>query len=118
MVPWPIALLALWYGALATSSAAMVWKILTGQLHQSLLWATVGFVFSGATMYGLVLLKSWARRLAVSVSCGMIALLLFVAGLLVMYGRPLGGILVAVAAGLHVMIIRYLQRQTVKAHFS
>ena len=117
MIPWPIALLSLFYGAIATCSVVAAWNILTGRSHQLLIWALVWLGVSGGAMCGLPLLKSWARHLAIFGSTVMAVLVLAVAGLLVMSGRPLGGLVATLAAGIHVLIIRYLRRPAVKAWF-
>ena len=43
--------------------------------------------------------------------------MLVIAALLVMAGRPLGGLFATAAASVHVVLIRYLQRPSVRAHF-
>jgi hypothetical protein len=117
MVPWPIALLTLFYGVIATISAATVWKIVTGVSGQSLIWPVAWLALSGSAMCGLPLLKPWARGLAVFGSALLALVSLAFAGLLVMAGQPLGGLLATLGAAIHVLVIRYLQRPVVKAYF-
>ena len=117
MVPWPIALLAMLYAVIATSSAAGLWKIAVGASRQSPLWPMGWLALSVAAMVGLSLLKSWGRRLAVIGLALIVITMLAVAALLVMAGRPLGGLLATVAASVHVVMIRYLQRPATKAYF-
>lgn len=117
MVPWPIALLSLFYTTLAVVSAATLWKILTGESPQSLAWAAVWFGLSAGLMCGLPLLKPWARRLAVYVSWLLVVTTLAIAGVLVAGGRPLGVLWTTVASGMQVLVIRYLRRPTVRAWF-
>jgi len=118
MIPWPIALLCLFYAALTAASAAAVWKIATGASGQPLVWAAAWLSLSCAVMCGLPLLKAWARTLAVFGAILMAALSLAVAGLLVISGRPMEALLATLAAGVHVLIIRYLRRPAVRAMFS
>ena len=117
MVPWPIALLALFYAAIATISASTVWKIATGQAHQSLVWPVGWLALSAGAMCGLPLLRPWARHVAIAGSALTALITLAVAGLLVMGGRPLGALAATLGAGVHVLIIRYLQRQATKSYF-
>lgn len=117
MVPWPIALLTLCYGALTAASAALVWKILSGSVAQPLPGALAWLVVCGAMMLGLPLLKPWARRLAILASAALLMLTLAVAGALVMSGRPGGAVLAALGSSVHVLVMRYLRRPSVKAHF-
>ena len=46
MVPWPVALLALFYGVVAAMSAANLWKILAGVSDKPVAWALVWVVLS------------------------------------------------------------------------
>lgn len=118
MVPWPIALLTLFYGAIAAASTAMAWKSLIGISHQPLIWALLWLALSASVMCGLPFLKRWARAAAIFGSVLMAVLILAVAGLLVMHGRPLGALLATMGAGLHLLIIRYLRRPSIKAMFA
>ena len=124
MVPWPIALLSLFYGVIAAVSAAIVWKILAGVHHpgpvgagQSIMWALCWLVLAIGVTCGLPLLKAWARGWAVFGSVVMMITTLAVAGLLAASGHPLGALIATVSAATHVVIIRYLQRPAVKAYF-
>ena len=118
MVPWPIALLTLFYGLLAAVTGATVWKIITGTLQRSIVWPVVWLALSTAVMCGLPLLKPWARRLALIGSAGLGLITLAVALLVAGAGRPGLGMLGALLAGTHVIVIRYLRRPTVKAYFN
>ena len=117
MVPWPIALLTLFYGMLATISLGMVWRIVTGASHQPLVWALLWLGLSAGVMCGLPLLKAWARTLAVFGSVVMMVLMLMIAAFVINAGHPLGALLTTFGAGLHVVIIRYLQRPVVRKLF-
>ena len=117
MVPWPIALLTLFYGIIAAASAAMVWRILGGQVYQPLIWAISWLLLSGSIMCGLPLLKSWARMLAVFGSVLLTILALAVAGLLAMSRHPWGALLATLGAGVHVLVIRYLRRPIIRGYF-
>ena len=118
MVPWPVALLTLFYAAIATMSASTVWKIVTGQTHQPLVWPVGWLALSTSAMCGLPLLRPWARGVAIAGSALMALITLAVAGLLVRAGRPVGGLVATLAASVHLVIIRYLRRPSVKAYFS
>jgi len=117
MVPWPIALLTLFYGVIATLSAATIWQIATGAVARPLLWPVLWLTVSAGVMYGLPLLKPWGRSLAILASWLMVAVTLAIAGLVVMAGRPVLGLLATVSGTVHVVAIRYLRRPMVKAYF-
>ena len=117
MIPWPIAFLTLFYGVIATLSAATIWRIATGVIARPLLRPLAWLAVSSSVTFGLPLLKSWGRTVTVAASALMALTTLAVAGLLVVGGRPLAALLVAVAAGGHILVIRYLQRPAIKAYF-
>lgn len=117
MVPWPIALLSLFYGVIATLSAATVWKALSGAGDRPFLWPAMWLALSTGVMCGLPLLKPWARGLAVAASTLLVAITLAVAGVVVLAGRPLMALVATVGAAVHVIAIRYLTRPQVKAWF-
>ena len=118
MIPWPIALLTLFYGLLAALCGATLWKIAIGAGERSALWPLAWLVLSAAVMCGLPLLKSWARRLAVASSAGLGLVTLGFALLVAGVGRPWLGLLGTLLAGTHLIVIRYLRRPTVKAWFA
>jgi hypothetical protein len=118
MIPWPIALLSVFYAMVATLSAAMVWRIATGAVSRPLLWPILWLAVSAGVVCGLPLLKPWARALTVVTSWLMVALTLAVAGLVVAAGRPAIGLLATLSGAVHVVAIRYLQRPAVKAYFN
>lgn len=117
MIPWPIALLSVCYGLVAAVSATLVWKVATGAAHQPLVWPVAWLALSGGIMCGLPLLKPWARRLAIVGSGLLMVVTLSVAGLLIINGRPLAGLLATIGASLHVIVIRYLNRPQVRVWF-
>lgn len=117
MVPWPIALLTLFYGLLAAVSAAAVWKIATGALSRPIIWPVVWLTLSATLMCGLPLLKPWARRAAVFGSAALAAVTLAFAAVVAGSGRPALALAGALLAGTHFIIIRYLQRPQTKAYF-
>ncbi|MBI2496350.1 MAG: hypothetical protein HYY90_01975 [Candidatus Omnitrophica bacterium] len=117
MVPWPIALLSLFYGVIATVSAATLWKTFSGASDRPLLWPAMWLALSSGVMCGLPLLKPWARGLAVAASALLVAITLAVAGVVVLAGRPLMALVATVGAAVHVIAIRYLTRPAVKAWF-
>ena len=117
MIPWPIALLTVFFGALATISVARAVKILTGLTAGSLIWQLIWTVVCAGAMAGLPFFKPWARRLAVSGLIGMTVATLSVAGLLVMRGRPLAALLATCGSVVYMIALRYLGRPQVKAWF-
>ena len=117
MIPWPIALLTLFYGLLAAVSAATAWKIATGAISRPIIWPIAWFTLSAALMCGLPLLKSWARGGAVAGSAALAAVTLAYAGILTAAGHPWLALAGGFLAGTHFIIIRYLKRPAVKAYF-
>lgn len=117
MVPWPIALLSVFYGILAASAAAMAWKAIAGLGHQGWVGPAVWLAISAALMIGLPLLKAWARRLAIIGSGVLLLVALGVAGICVTQGRPGWALLSTLTASFHVLVIRYLQRPSIKEYF-
>ena len=118
MIPWPIALLTLFYAVIATASAAKVWKILAGVSEQAILWPLSWFVLFSIIMCGLPLLKPWARRLAVFGSLILMIACLAVSALLIVTSQPIGALCATVASGVQFLMIRYLRRPFVRAYFS
>ena len=118
MIPWPIALLAVFYAVVATLSAATVWKITVGTVARPLIWPLAWLIVSGGAVFGLALLKSWGRVLTIVASVGMAVTSLAIAALLVRASRPVAALLSTLVAGGHMLVIRYLQRPAVKAYFS
>ena len=117
MVPWPIALLALFYGALASLCGATLWKIAIGAGERSALWPLAWLALSAAVTCGLPLLKPWARRLAIVGAIGLGIITLGFALLIAGAGRPGLGFVGALMAGIQLVVIRYLRRPDVKAYF-
>jgi len=118
MIPLPIALVVLFYAVLATLSAVTVWKIVTGLIAQPVIWPVAWLALSGSVVFGLSLLKNWGRGLAIVASSVMILIMLALAGLLVVGGRPLAGMLATLTAAVHVVVIRYLHRPVIRAYFT
>ncbi len=118
MIPWPIALLALFYGVNATVSAATAWKIVFGAVDRPLLWPLAWLAVSAGAMFGLALLRPWGRVLAITGLVLIAVVALTYAGLFVMAGRPLAGLAATGLAGVQVVVIRYVRRPMVKALFT
>ena len=119
MIPWPIALLSVFYGVIATSSASVLWQIAMGQTHRALIWQVMWFGLSAGATCGLALLKPWGRRLAIWTSILLMVVMLSIAGLLTLVARePLLGLVMTLGASLHVLVMRYLGRPSVKAYFA
>ena len=117
MVPWPIALLTLFYGIVAAVSAATLWRILIGVTERPMAWPLVWLALSAGAMCGLPLLQAWGRRCAVWTSWLLTASTLAGSALLVASGRPAAGLAVTFSAALHLLVIRYLTRPSVKRWF-
>ena len=117
MIPWPIALLTLYYAVIATLAGASAWQIVNG-LSQRPLWSQVAWlVLCGGAMIGLPLLKSWGRRLAIIAAVALGLTTLAVAAGLVAMHRPGLGLVAAFTVAAPALVIRYLQRPTVKTWF-
>ena len=117
MIPWPIALLTLFYGALAAASAATVWKIAIGLTDRPISWPLAWLAASVGLMCGLPLLKPWARQLAIAGSWMLVATTLAIAGLLARADRPIAALGATLGCTIHLIVIRYLGRPSVKVHF-
>ena len=117
MIPAPIAMLAVFYGVIAATSGASLWKIIIGRSSQPFLWPSMWLALSVGAMCGLALLRPWGRRLAIWASALLMVATLAVSALLVSAGRPWIGLMVTLSATCHVMVIRYLQRPLVRQLF-
>ncbi len=117
MVPWPIALLALFYGVIATLSAAMVWRTAHGEISLRFAWATLWLICSAGATGGLPLLRPWGRTLAIWTSALLMVATLAVAAVLVAAGRPGIGLAVTLSTACHYVMIRYLKRPAVRRWF-
>ena len=118
MVPWPVALLTLLFGVIATLSLATIIKILTGFVSRPLMWPMMWFAVSAGSMAGLPLLKPWGRRLAVWGLVAMTVVTLSIAGLLILQGRPLSALLATFGSAIYLIALRYLGRPQVKTWFA
>ena len=118
MVPWPIALVSLFYGLLTALSAVSLWKIVIGASAQSPIWPMVWLAVSVLAMCGLPFGKPWARSLAVWGFVALTVMTLSVAGLLVMGGKPVAALLSTMSAVVYLIGIRYLSRPMMNAWFS
>ena len=118
MIPWPIALLTLFYGVVATLSASAAWKVVSGMSDRPIAWPLAWLALAFGTACGLALMRPWGRTLAVVGSVVMAVVTLALAGLLVMGGHPLAALLATMGASVHVIVIRYLHRPVVKGYFN
>jgi hypothetical protein len=118
MVPWPIVLLTLFYGALAAVCGATLWRISTGVVERSAFWPLAWLALSAGIMCGLPLLKPWSRKMAIAGSIGLGIVTLGFALLIAGSGHPGLGMAGALLSGLHLIVIRYLRRPVVKAYFN
>jgi hypothetical protein len=120
MVPWSIALLTMFYAALASASAAALWQATQGtSLARSLGWSGFWCILSAVLAVGLALLKPWARRLAIWSSVFMMVGALGVAGMAIAQANPepVRSLIATAWASVQVVVIRYLSRPHVKAWF-
>lgn len=117
MIPWPIALLSLFYAAVAFYSAASLWKVALGLSHQSAFWLCVWLMLSASAAAGLVWLKPWGRRFAMGTSWLLILSTLAVSALYIAAGKPLVGLFITVTTACHYLMIRYLKRPAVAVWF-
>ena len=117
MIPWPIAVLALFYGAVAFYSAASLWKAVLGLSHQPVFWTVLWFGLSAAATLGLAWLKPWGRRFALGTSWLLIVSTLAVAALFIAARRPGIGLAVTFTTACHYLMIRYLKRPDVMIWF-
>ena len=118
MVPWPIAALTLFYGAMAAAASAAVWKVLMGAVQRPLIWPLAWLGLSAAAAYGLPLLKPWARAVAIAGAWLMAVTTLSLAALLITGGKPVVALGATLGTLVYLVIIRYLGRPTVKAYFN
>ena len=117
MIPWPMALLALFYGVITAISAANAWQILTGSSGHPLLWPLLWTGLCAGAMVGLPLGKAWGRTLALIAAWWLTVSSVTTAAWFVSLQQPLLGLLVTLTSVLYVAIIRYLGRPTVKTYF-
>lgn len=118
MIPWPIAILALLYGVVASCAALTSWKIAMGLLSRPLLIQLAWLALSTGATIGLLFLKPWGRLLALGTSLLLMVALFAVSSMLVFAARERGwGMLVALIAALQLLPIRYLRLPKVKALF-
>ena len=119
MIPWPIALLSLFYAAVATLAGATIYQILIGEAQRQLFWQALWLASAAGAALGLALLKPWGRQLAIWTSLALMAAFLAIAGMLVVPAQHPGlGLIVACVAGVQYLAVRYLRRPDVKAWFT
>lgn len=118
MVPWPIALLAIFYAIIATIASSMAWKVMIGVSERPFFWPALWMVLSAGATYGLVMFKPWGRKLAVWTSMLMMITIWSIAALLVVGREPGWALLTTVVAGLQMIPVRYLGQPAVKTLFA
>lgn len=118
MVPWPIALLALFYGGIAAYAGATIWQSVMHGTHQPLWGPMIWLTVCGSLACGLPLLKPWARRLAVIASMVMMMSTVALAALLIAHRQPGFALAATLSVVVYGIIIRYLQRPNIKAYFT
>ena len=117
MIPWPIALLSLFYGMLMAVSATSVWQVLTGVVHKPLTFQVVWLILSGAAMLGLPLRQVWGRWFAILSAWLVTVSILAIAAWLILAGSPGWGLAAGFGTVVPLVAIRYLRRPAVKAYF-
>ncbi len=118
MIPWPIGLLALWYGAVAALAARSCWMIMSGMSSRPLVVHLAWLVLSAGATMGLLGLKPWGRQMAIWTSILLMVVLLAVSGMLVLAAKEHGfGFLMAMLAAAQMLPIRYLRLPKVKTLF-
>ena len=117
MIPWPIALLTVFDGILATIAGSGLWRALTGIGSQAE-WTVAWFAVTAATTCGLPLLKDWARKLAIGIAVWIGLVTLAYAALLVKAGHPGMGLAASCSTAGQWIIVRYLRRPAVKKWFT
>jgi hypothetical protein len=110
-----VAVLAVGFAALAALAWLNLLQAAVTPLQRC--WLAGWTLLATATMVGLPLLRPWARALAVLGLGWLTLMLLATAAGLVGRGRPAAGILLTLAAGGVLLVIRYLRRPSVKAWF-
>ena len=118
MVPWPIALLTVWYAVIATISAANVWHCITGFSERPVAVPLLWLAGSVAAVCGLPLLKPWGRLAALAGAWALGLMSLSVAAALILQRHPWMGLLATLGAGVQLVVIRYLRRPNVRRWFT
>ena len=120
MIPWPIAIFAAFYAAVGTSAAAKLWNLMSGQPsagHPSEVWLAFWAVVSIALAVGFMLMKSWARRVAVWSSVLMMGGALVSAWIAAVHAQARLGFISTGVATVQLVAIRYLTRPRVREWF-
>ncbi len=119
MIPWPIAVVTVWFLVLAVASAGTVWRMSQTAWQPWLVWPFLWCSLSTALVVGLAWLKPWARTVAI---WGSLLMMLSNLGVALMAAittspEPTRSLSATGLAGLHLFVIRYLTRPHVKTWF-
>lgn len=117
MIPWPIALLILFYGGVAFYSAASLWSRFLGSGGQSPVVLVLWMALSAVAATGLIWLKPWGRRFAMITSWLFIVTTLSLSALFIASGKPAVGLATTFTTACHYLMIRYLKRPEVLGWF-
>jgi hypothetical protein len=118
MIPWPIALLALFYAALGALAAASAWQIVSGVASRPLWPQALWLIVSMGAVCGLPLLKSWGRWCALVGALWLAATIVAVAAWFIAMRAPLQGLIAGLSTVVPLVVVRYLTRPKVKAWFT
>ena len=110
MIPWPIALLSLFYGVVAAFAAANAWEILNGASQRPLVWPLLWLGLCAGAMVGLPMGRAWGRTLAVAAAWWLTLSSLATAAWFVRLKQPLVALLVTFTSAIYILIIRYLKK--------
>ena len=114
MVPWPIALLSMFYALIATAAAAQAYKIVIGMLDKPLVPQLAWLVVAAGAMIGLPLRRPWGRWLGIACAWWIVLSVLAIAAWLIVRHEPGFGLAAGLGTVVPLIAARYLTRPKVK----
>ena len=117
MIPLPIALLSVFFGLLAATSAMSVWSVMNGAVHKPLVSQVAWLLLSAGAMIGLPLRKTWGLWCAIACAWLVVLSVLAIAAWLIASGAPGWGLGCGLGTVVPLTAIRYLTRPNVKQWF-
>ena len=118
MIPWPIALLSVFYALIATSAAAQCYKIALGALDKPLAPQVAWLLVAGGAMIGLPMRRVWGRWCAIACAWWMTFTVLAIAAWLISQREPGWGLVAGLGTVVPLVAARYLTRPKVKSWFT